>query len=120
MGERGNIEGERQAAAAQPQDAPTNEPHNTKDYWLAYTVLLEYLEKGGDFDRRPSRAKFRRVLELVAGQNQNNTGGLLRLLEQIGHNPTDNPTRDRARLIMNDIYERGVKDRDLARYSFPE
>ncbi len=73
-----------------------------------------------DFDRTPSYRKYGRVLELVVGPNLKSKARLLEVLADIAGNPANNHTIERARRIMNDIYQQEIKDRDLDSYQFEE
>lgn len=58
------------------------------------------------------------MLEQLAGQHYTSKARLVELLGDIANNPADNPTRERARQIMNDLFQRRVKDQDLDHYEF--
>ena len=101
----------------------TNEhPTTPYGYWFFYRILRDYIkaDMDGSFDRTPSNDKYRRVLELVAGPNYKSKARLVELLSEIAGNPAENPIKQRARDIMNDIYQRQIRDADLDRYEFHE
>lgn len=112
-----------QPAPPQPPALPddTKEPHNQiHGYWFAHRILIDYLKADMDtsFDRTPSYRKYQRVLELLAGQHYKSKARLVELLGDIAKNPAENPTRERARQMMDDIFQKEVKDQDLYHYQF--
>lgn len=99
----------------------TNEPHNLPNgYWSLRRILIDSLKADMDtsFDRTPSYRKYQRVLELLAGPHYTSKARIVELLQDIANNPVENPTRERARQIIHDIYEKRVKDKDLHHYEF--
>lgn len=109
-----------QPAPIQPLD-DTKEPYNQPNgYWYTRRILIDYLKADMDtnFDRTPSYSKYRRVFELVVGPNYKSQTRLVEVLADIANNPENNPTIERARRIMNSIYQLQIKDRDLDSYEF--
>lgn len=105
-----------QPAPIQPLD-DTNEPYNQPNgYWYTRRILIDYLKADMDtnFDRTPSYSKYRRVFELVVGPKTR----LVEVLADIANNPEKNSTIERARRIMNSIYQQQIKDCDLDSYEF--
>ncbi|OMP12464.1 hypothetical protein COLO4_02285 [Corchorus olitorius] len=71
-----------------------------------------------DFDRTPSHSKYRRVFELVVGSHFQSQTRLVEVLEDIAKNPAQNSTIEKARRIIDSIYQQKIKDRDLDSYEF--
>lgn len=96
-----------------------NKPHG---YWAIRRIIMDYLKSDMDtlFDRPPSYSKYRRVFELVVGPNWKSKARLVEVLADIANNPANNPVKERSRQIMNDIFERQIKERDLDSYEFEE
>lgn len=111
-----------QPAPIQPVD-DTGEPYNKPNgYWYTRRIIEDYFKSDMDmnFDRTPSYSKYRRVFELVVGPNFKSQARLLEVLSDIADNPANNHTIERARRIMNSIYQQQIKDRHLDSYQFEE
>jgi len=109
-------------APIQPVD-DTGEPYNQQNsYWYTRRIIEDYLKADMDtnFPRKPSDSKYRRVFELVVGPNYKSKTKLVEVLADIANNPQNNGTIERARKIMDSIYQQRIKDRDLDDYQFEE